>query len=62
MFLLAFVVALPLLLLAELTDPIWLDGLGNALFGVVVNLPTAALAYAIYRQARAVSDAPAAHD
>jgi hypothetical protein len=36
------------------------DGLGNALFGVVLNLPTAALAYAIYRQARAVPDAPAA--
>jgi hypothetical protein len=59
-FLLAFVAGLPLLLLAELTDPIWLDGIGNALFGVAVNLPTAALAYAIF--ARAVSDAPAAHD
>ena len=61
-FLLAFVAGLPLLLLAELTDPIWLDGIGNALFGVVVNIPTAALAYAIFRQARAVSDAPPAHD
>jgi ABC-type sugar transport system permease subunit len=61
-FLLAFVAGLPLLLLAELTDPILLDGIGNALFGVVVNIPTAALAYAIFRQARAVSDAPPAHD
>jgi hypothetical protein len=58
-FLLAFVAGLPLLLPAELTDPIWLDGIGNALFGVAVNLPTAAPAYAIFRQARAVSDAPA---
>lgn len=53
-FLLAFVVGLPLLLFTELTDPIWVDGLGNALFGVVINLPTAALAYAVYRQVRAV--------
>ena len=53
-FLVAAVAGLPGLLLAELTDPIWLDGLGNALFDVVLNLPTAALAYAIYRQARAV--------
>jgi hypothetical protein len=59
-FLLAFVLALPGFLLAELTDPIWVDGLASAFIGVVVNLPTAALAYAIYRQAKAVSDAPAA--
>ncbi len=61
-FLLAFVAGLPGLLLGELTDPIWLDGLASALFGAVVNLPTAALSYAIYRQARAVVDAPAASD
>lgn len=60
MFFLAPVIGLPALLLSELTDPTWLDGLGNALFGVVLNLPTAALACAVYRQARAVPDAPAA--
>jgi hypothetical protein len=59
-FLLAFVAGLPSLLLTELSDPIWVDGLGNALFGVVINLPTAALVFAIYRQARAVPDASAA--
>jgi hypothetical protein len=52
-FLLAFVAGLPGLLVAELTDPIWLDGLASAFFGAVINLPTAALSYAIYRQARA---------
>jgi hypothetical protein len=37
-----------------------MDGLASAFFGAAINLPTAALAYAILRQARVVSDVPAA--
>jgi ABC-type sugar transport system permease subunit len=59
-FLLAFAAGLPGLALGELTDPIWVDGLASAFFGAAINLPTAALAYAILRQARVVSDVPAA--
>jgi len=52
--LLGLVLAVPGFLVAELTDSPWLFGLGNALFDVGLYLPLAALAYAVYRQARAV--------
>ena len=52
--LLGLVLAVPGFLIAELTDSPWLFGLGNALFDVGLYLPLAALAYAVYRQARAV--------
>ena len=51
--LLAFLLAAPGAAIAELAEPAWAVGLGNALLDVGVNLPTAALAYAIYRQVQA---------
>ena len=40
----------PPLLVAVLAESAWAKGLGNALFGAAFNVPTSALAYAVYRQ------------
>jgi hypothetical protein len=52
--LLSFVLVVPGALIAELAGPTWAKGLGNALLDVGLDLPIAALTYAIYRQARGV--------
>ena len=52
--LIAFVLALPGGLIAEVAEPPWAVGLGNALLSVGITLPAAALAFAVYRQARAL--------
>lgn len=48
----ALVLAVPGALIAELAEPTWAKGLGNALLDVGLDLPIAALSYAIYRQKR----------
>jgi hypothetical protein len=53
MFLLAVVLASPGALIGELAESPWLSGLGNALFDIGLYVPLSALAYAVYRQARA---------
>jgi hypothetical protein len=53
MFLLALVLASPGALIGELAESPWLSGLGNALFDIGLYVPLSALAYAVYRQARA---------
>jgi hypothetical protein len=58
--LLAIVLALPGAAVTAFTDSTWLVGLGNALLGVGVYLPLSSFGYAVYRQARAVMDAPPA--
>lgn len=50
--LMAFVLAAPGALIAQLAESTWAQGLGNALLDVGLDLPIAALSYAIYRQAR----------
>jgi uncharacterized protein UPF0259/glycerophosphoryl diester phosphodiesterase family protein len=52
--LLSFVLVVPGALITELAGPTWAKGLGNALLDVGLDLPIAALTYAIYRQARGV--------
>lgn len=52
-FLLALVLASPGALIGELAESPWLSGLGNALFDIGLYVPLSALAYAVYRQARA---------
>ena len=61
-FLLAFVARLPLLLIAELTDPIWLVGLGNALFDVGCQPPTSRAGVRHLPAGAGGVDAPSAHD
>jgi uncharacterized membrane protein len=56
----ALVLAVPGALIAELAESPWAKGLGNALLDVGLDLPIAALTYAIYRQLRGSVDAPAA--
>jgi hypothetical protein len=46
--------AIPGVLMIELTDSPWLVGLGNALLDVGLYLPLTSLSYAVYRQARAL--------
>jgi hypothetical protein len=49
----ALALAAPGALIAEVAEPTWAKGLGNALLDVGLDLPIAALSYAIYRQLRA---------
>jgi hypothetical protein len=51
-----FVLALALapLVVTLVAESPWAIGLGNALFAIAFNVPTAALAYAVYRKAQAV--------
>jgi len=50
--LIGIVLAVPGGLISELAKPTWAKGLGNVLLNVGLDLPLAALSYAIYRQTR----------